>query len=117
MACHGPDGAGLELLGPPLVQSEWVMGSSERLSAILLQGLMGPIQVKGKKYTPAAAMPGLKDAPQIGDADLADVSTFIRHAWGNNHSAVKVETVNATREKLKGRQSIFTPQELNSVFQ
>ncbi|MDG2399436.1 MAG: DUF1080 domain-containing protein [Akkermansiaceae bacterium] len=117
MACHGSDGNGLEQLGPPLLKSDWVTGSSERLSAILLQGLMGPIEVNGKKYTPAAAMPGLKDAPQIGDADLADVSTFIRHAWGNNLSAVKVETVRATREKLKGRQTAFTPAELKKVFQ
>lgn len=116
MACHGPDGKGLELLGPPLVKSEWVTESLERLSAILLQGLMGPIEVNGKKYTPAAAMPGLKDAPQINDADLADVLTFIRHAWGNNQSAVKEEVVQATREKLKGREITFTAEELMSVF-
>jgi mono/diheme cytochrome c family protein len=116
MACHGSDGSGLEQLGPPLLKSSWVNGSLERLSAILLQGLMGPIEVNGKKYTPAAAMPGLKDAPQIDDADLADVSTFIRHAWGNNQSAMKVEIVKATREKLKGRQTTFTPVELKKVF-
>jgi len=116
MACHGSDGNGLEQLGPPLLKSSWVNGSSERLSAILLQGLMGPIEVNGKKYTPAAAMPGLKDAPQINDADLADVSTFIRHAWGNNQSVMKVEIVKATREKLKGRQTTFTPVELKKIF-
>lgn len=116
MACHGPDGKGLELLGPPLVKSEWVLESPERLAAIILQGLMGPIEVNGKKYTPAAAMPGLKDAPQIGDADLADVSTFIRHAWGNNQSAVKEEVVQAIREKLKGRETTFTSEELNKFF-
>ncbi len=59
-ACHGADGKGLESLGPPLVRSEWVNGSQERLSAILLQGLMGPIEVGGKKYTQAAAMQGVK---------------------------------------------------------
>jgi len=116
MACHGPDGKGLEQLGPPLVKSEWVTGSPERLSAILLEGLMGSIEVNGIKYTPAAAMPGLKDAPQIDDADLADVSTFIRHAWGNNHSAVQVETVKRTREKWSGRQTALTPEELMKSF-
>ena len=70
MACHGSDGNGLELLGPPLVKSEWVLESPERLSAILLQGLTGPIEVSGTKYTPAAAMPGLKDAPEISDEIL-----------------------------------------------
>ena len=77
---------------------------------------MGPIEVNGKKYTPAAAMPGLKDAPQIGDVDLADVSTFIRHAWGNNQSVVKEEVVQAIREKLKGRETTFTSEELNKFF-
>ncbi|MFT6863154.1 MAG: mono/diheme cytochrome c family protein, partial [Akkermansiaceae bacterium] len=116
MACHGADGKGLESLGPPLVRSEWVNGSQERLSAILLQGLMGPIEVGGKKYTPAAAMPGLKDAPQIDDAQLADVATFIRHAWNNQKSAVKPETVAETRKKLEDRETTFTPEELVKEF-
>lgn len=116
MACHGADGRGLEALGPPLVSSEWVNGSPERLSAILLQGLMGPIEVNGKKYTPAAAMPGLKDAPQIADAQLADVATFIRHAWNNRKSAVKPDTVEAVRDELTDRETTFTPEELKEKY-
>ncbi|MFT5905069.1 MAG: mono/diheme cytochrome c family protein/glucose/arabinose dehydrogenase [Cryomorphaceae bacterium] len=116
MACHGNDGNGLEHLGPPLVKSEWVMNSPEKLSAILLQGLIGPITVNGKKYTPAAAMPGLKDAPQITDADLADVSTFIRHAWNNRKSAVDAATILKVRKQFKDRQTAFTPEELNKIF-
>jgi hypothetical protein len=83
---------------------------------MLLQGLMGPIKVNGKKYTPAAAMPGLKDAPQIDDTDLADVSNLIRDAWGNDQSAMKIEIVKATRKKLKERQTTFKPAELKKVF-
>lgn len=112
MACHGTDGNGLELLGPPLVKSEWVTESPKRLAAILLQGLIGPIEVNGTKYTPAAAMPGLKDAPQIDDAQLADVATFIRHAWNNGKSAVKGETFGEVRKELADREAAFTPEEL-----
>ncbi|MEJ6643721.1 MAG: cytochrome c, partial [Akkermansiaceae bacterium] len=112
MACHGSDGNGIELLGPPLVKSQWVNGSPKRLAAILLQGLMGPIEVNGTKYTPAAAMPGLKDAPQINDFQLADVATFIRHAWNNGKSAVKAETLSEVRKELEDRQTTFTPEEL-----
>jgi hypothetical protein len=82
----------------------------------LTSSLMGPIKVNGKKYTPAAVMPGLKDAPQIDNTDLADVSNLIRHAWGNNQSVMKIKIVKATRKKLKGRQTTFTPAELKKVF-
>ena len=116
MACHGNDGNGLEHLGPPLVKSEWVLNSQEKLSAILLQGLIGPITVNGKKYTPAAAMPGLKNAPQITDADLADVSTFIRHAWNNRKSAVDAATILKVRKQFKDRQTAFTPEELDKIL-
>lgn len=117
MACHGNDGKGLQNMGPPLVKSEWVMESPEKLSAILLQGMtMGPITVNGKKYTPALAMPGLKDAPQITDADLADVATFIRFAWNNKKSAVDAKTLKKVREQFKDRQTAFTPEELDELF-
>lgn len=116
MACHGGDGNGLEHLGPPLVKSEWVMDSPEKLSAILLQGLMGPITVNGKKYTPVAAMPGLKHAPEITDAHLADVATFVRHAWNNRKSAVDASTVSKTRKQFKDRQTAFTPEELEKIY-
>ncbi|MFT5883202.1 MAG: mono/diheme cytochrome c family protein [Crocinitomicaceae bacterium] len=116
MACHGADGNGLEHLGPPLVKSEWVMDSPEKLSAILLQGLIGPITVNGKKYTPAAAMPGLKNAPEITDANLADVSTFIRHAWNNRKGAVDAATILKVRKKFNDRQTAFTPEELKKIY-
>jgi mono/diheme cytochrome c family protein len=116
MACHGNNGKGLEQLGPPLVKSEWVNESPEKLAAILLQGMIGPITVNGKKYTPAAAMPGLKDAPQITDADLADVSTFIRHAWNNRKSSVDAKTIKEVREQYKDRQTAFTPEELYQIY-
>jgi mono/diheme cytochrome c family protein len=116
MACHGSDGNGLENLGPPLVKSEWITGSKEKLAAILLQGMVGPITVNGKKYIPAAAMPGLKHAPEITDAHLADVATFVRHAWNNRKSAVDTATVLVVRKKFKDRQTAFTPEELEKIF-
>ncbi|MFK7912010.1 MAG: cytochrome c, partial [Akkermansiaceae bacterium] len=116
MACHGADGNGLENLGPPLVKSEWVTGSKEKLAAILLHGMVGPITVNGKKYTPAAAMPGLKDAPEITDAHLADVATFVRHAWNNRKNAVDAATILKVRNRFKDRQTVFTPEELEKIY-
>jgi mono/diheme cytochrome c family protein/glucose/arabinose dehydrogenase len=116
MACHGADGMGLPMLGPPLVKSEWVQGSHTRLAAILLQGLMGPITVNGKSYTPAAAMPGLKDAPEIGDTELADVATFVRHAWNNRKGMIKPEQIREVRKSLADRDTVFSPEELLKAY-
>ena len=116
MACHGPDGQGLPMLGPPLVGSEWTTGSEQRLAAILLQGMTGPIQVNGTEYVPAAAMPGLKTNAAFGDAQLADVATFVRFAWGNKKGAVKPATVRAVREQLAGRDAAFSGPELRARF-
>lgn len=116
MACHGADGAGLDLLGPPLAGSEWVTGSSKRLAAILLQGMMGPIRVAGKDYNPPSVMPGLKQNPDLSDTDLADIATFTRHAWGNNKDAVKPATVSEVRKELADRDTVFTSGELEKAY-
>jgi mono/diheme cytochrome c family protein len=116
MACHGSDGEGMDQIGPPLVKSEWVTESPEKLAAILLYGLTGPITVNGKKYTPAATMPGMRDTPQVTDAHLADVATFIRYAWDNKKEAVDASTIRKVRDQLQGRQTAFTPEELEKLF-
>ena len=116
MACHGPDGQGLPMLGPPLVGSEWTTGSEQRLAAILLQGMTGPIQVNGTEYVPAAAMPGLKTNAVFGDAQLADVATFVRFAWGNKKGLVKPGTVQGVRKQLEGRDAAFSGKELRARF-
>jgi mono/diheme cytochrome c family protein len=61
-------------------------------------------------------MPGLKEAPHVSAANLADVATFIRYAWNNGKGAVKPETVAAVRQKLSDRQAVFTPDELEKEF-
>jgi hypothetical protein len=62
-------------------------------------------------------MPGLKDAPEISNEHLADVATFIRHAWNNRKGAVKAETVGKVRGGLADRQTVFTPEELIKTYQ
>jgi mono/diheme cytochrome c family protein len=116
MACHGPDGKGIEQLGPPLVGSEWVTSSPERLVAILLQGLAGPIKVAGKSYVPAAAMPGFKVNPEVTDAQLTDIATFVRFAWGNGKDAVKPKTLTEMRAALADRETAFSPEEIEKLY-
>ena len=51
--CHRPDGKGLPASGfPPLADTDWVLGDSERLIKLTLDGLMGT------NYCPWAGLPG-----------------------------------------------------------
>ena len=54
--CHGVNGEGSKIV-PPLNESDWVTKLPERLSAILLRGLDGPITVKNKLYEGNMTMP------------------------------------------------------------
>ena len=46
-SCHTASGEGQPGKYPPLGNSEWVIGSKERLAAIVLHGLSGPVTVRG----------------------------------------------------------------------
>lgn len=102
-SCHGSDGAGMPSLGPPLNQSEWVTENPERLVAIILHGISGPITVNGIKYQPSADMPGFYANTQISDQNLADIATYIRHEWENSASAVSADFVKKIRASTKDR--------------
>ena len=112
-ACHGADGEGLVPLAPPLVKSEWVTGRAERLAHIVLNGLQGPIEVRGKRYAPPEIqpiMPGLGASPEFDDASLAAIMTYVRNAWGNSAAPVSAKQVSSARKSAK--QGIYTPEEL-----
>ena len=47
--CHGADGKGDGANYPSLAGSEWVVGETERLAMVILNGLQGPIST-GKVY-------------------------------------------------------------------
>ena len=48
--CHQPHGQGMPNLYPPLDGSLWATGSEDRLIRIVLDGMHGTIEVKGKTY-------------------------------------------------------------------
>lgn len=112
-ACHGMDGGGMPNLGPPLDGSEWVNGKPENLIRILLHGLTGPLEVAGEKYNPSADMPGLGMNPNMSDATLADIATYIRNEWSNKSTPVDAAMVKKIRELYKDRAGrSWTAQEL-----
>lgn len=114
--CHGPDGQGLANMGPPLVPSEWVTGTPERLAALMLHGMAGPLTVNGKAYTPAMVMPGLGANPGFKDDDLAAIATFIRNHWGNQASPVKPDLFQAVRARTSPRATPYNAKDLNQEF-
>jgi mono/diheme cytochrome c family protein len=99
-ACHQPNGQGTPGLFPPLAGAEWVLESDPgRVIRIVLDGIAGPVQVKGQAYN--NAMPGWR--AQLNDEEIAQVITYVRKAWGNSASAVKSEEVAAIRKETEGR--------------
>lgn len=116
--CHGADGNGIKSLAPPLNKSEWVIGDKNKLAAIVLYGLTGPVKVSNKIYKAPeinGEMPGIGNNKAYADEDIAQVLSFIRKSWGNNADKVKPEEVGAIRKKFGGRQKAFVIDEINKV--
>lgn len=113
--CHGSDGNGLQSLAPPLNRSEWVTGSKERLTAIVLFGMTGPIKVNDKLYKApeiVGEMPGIANNKELKEEEIAQLLSFIRNAWSNKASEVTANDVEKVRRKYEGRQKAFTMEEL-----
>jgi mono/diheme cytochrome c family protein len=83
VACHKPDGQGIAGTFPPLAGAEQVLGPPAELARIVLLGLRGPVQVKGRGYD--QQMPAFSF---LSDQDLAQVLTYIRSDFGNQAGAI-----------------------------
>jgi mono/diheme cytochrome c family protein/glucose/arabinose dehydrogenase len=105
--CHQPNGAGLDGIAPPLVDSEWVTGSPDRLSRIVLHGVRGYITVKKKRYQ--LDMPPLG---ALGDEPLAAILTYIRREWEHGAEPITPEFLKEVREKESRRTDSWTEKEL-----
>lgn len=109
--CHQLSGLGLEGLAPPLADSEWVLGSDQRLAQIVLLGVRGPITVKGRKY--ALEMPGLRAA--FDDEQIASVLTYLRREWEHTANPVAPAVVTALRAKSSERTEAWSEAELLKI--
>ncbi|MGA2254697.1 MAG: c-type cytochrome [Thermoguttaceae bacterium] len=111
--CHQATGAGLSTIYPPLDGSPWVTGNQERLVKLALNGLWGPIEVKGRTYDPARGIPPMTPFRFIlNDEELAAVLTYVRNCWGNKAGPVLPTTVAKVREATKDRSIFWKPEEL-----
>lgn len=116
VACHQLTGLGTPGTVPPLAGSEWVTGSEERLTRIVLHGLTGPITVKGVTYN--FAMPpfgrGAPGSQNWSDERIAAVVTYIRQEWGNQAPPVTPEKVTEIRGK-EGAHAPWTAEQLMAL--
>jgi len=84
-ACHQASGKGIPGAFPALAASKFVLGPSADVAAVLLKGRGG--------------MPDF--SPTLADADIAEVLTYVRSAWGNRASALTEQEVAVLRDALK----------------
>lgn len=78
-SCHKNDGGGLAGVFPPLKGTQEVLGDKNRLIKIILNGLSGPLIIKGRKYD--QQMPGFDF---LSDQEIALVATYVRTHFGNS---------------------------------
>ena len=112
--CHMGDGNGNASSGfPPLPGSEWVqVKDPSRIIRIVLNGLGGPITVKGKEYGQAQMLPW-RDA--LKDEEVAAVLTFVRNSWGNKGPTVDAALVKKIRGETADHGGAWTVEELLKV--
>ena len=108
--CHQANGKGLDPAFPSLENSPWVSGSPERLIKLAMYGLMGPLEIHGKKYD--GQVPMTPFAGMLKDDEMAAVLTFVRNHFGNQADPIAPAQVKAIRDANAGRVMFFTTDEL-----
>jgi ubiquinol-cytochrome c reductase cytochrome b subunit len=91
--CHGATGMGQPGVFPPLANNSVVTGPADKVITILNNGLQTKITVNGTDY--AGAMPAWKG--NLKPAEIAEVITYIRSAWGNKAGPVTTAQVSAAK--------------------
>jgi mono/diheme cytochrome c family protein len=98
-ACHQPNGQGMPGLAPQLVNSRYVVGPSDNLARIILNGKEGG----------GLMMPPLGS---LDDEAIAGVMTYLRRSWGHTASTVTPAAVKKVREDSTRRTQPWTDEEL-----
>lgn len=111
VACHQPTGAGLPMVFPPLTDSPYVNGNTERFAAMILKGNMGPFTIGGK---PFGAAPMTPQESVLDDEKIAAVMTFVRANFNNHSGPVAAADVAAARKKFADRKTSWTQPELDA---
>ena len=108
-SCHQSAGEGRFPVFPPLAGSPWVNGDPDRLVALTLHGISGPIDVNTVGYS--GLMPGF---PHLSDREIAEVLSYVRNSWGNETSRLTEADVSAVRMRTGDRRTPWTAAELRT---
>lgn len=109
--CHQANGEGMTGVYPPLAGSDIaILPSPDRMIAVVLKGLNGPVTVKGQKFDGTMA-----PWESLSDEQIAAITTYERSSWGNTASAVTPEMVAAVRAKVASRTTAWTIEELEKA--
>lgn len=92
LACHQVDGKGVSGAFPPLTQTKWVAGDKATLISVILNGMQGPITVKGEEYNNAMPAHGF-----LSDEEIGAVLTYVRQSFGNDYDEITTEDVAEVR--------------------
>lgn len=84
--CHQRNGQGDNNRFPPLVDSEWITKDTDRLIDVVLNGMQGKIEVKGKSYD--GLMP---QNSHLDDQAIASILTYVR----NRFAGIEDEPIDA----------------------
>ncbi len=110
IACHQPTGMGLPGVFPSLFKSDYVNGTPERLTAMVLKGINPPFKYKDVTY----AVPMVPQEAVLNDEKIASILTFVRNSFENSAPPVSTEFVAGVRKKFIDRKIPWTEAELNS---
>lgn len=106
IACHQPTGLGIPPVFPPLAGSEWIAKDASIAVRNIVNGMIGPVTVKGVTYN--SMMPAVAG---LSDKDIADVVTYVNNAFGNTGATVTEAEVTAIKKKYADRKTPWTAAE------
>ncbi len=113
-SCHQVNGLGLPGQFPPLAGSNWATSDPGLITKIVLKGLKDPIVVKGVTYgtNPTQAMVPLP----LKDREIANITTYVRQAWGNQASEISEDEVSGFRAESTNQVDQWTGEKLRSMY-
>jgi mono/diheme cytochrome c family protein len=92
LVCHQADGGGVPNMNAPLDGSSNVIGNDiARLVKIIKKGYNERVALDGAYYSNA-----MTPNPDLTDAAIADVLSYIRNSWSNKASLVTIAQVKKT---------------------
>ena len=95
LVCHQADGGGVPNMNAPLDGSSNVVGNDiARLVKIIRNGYNERVALDGYYYSNA-----MTANPDLKDADIADVLSYIRNSWTNKASKITLAQVQKVKKK------------------